>query len=188
MQDEPIDLDDLVEVYRPLPVWLGWMILLSVPAILGFSTAIVGLLAGVLAFAIMGVAIVVALAGVFLLEHRFYRHGVLFRTLLPFTKSYVVPYDTIDPSTIRQVGRSTHQAPQIYDGPSSRFRACWGQRNIAFIALDEHSARHLARNKLPSGRLSLVRQWWVFSTREPDHHLELLRRLITEQDEVTTRE
>lgn len=188
MQHESTDLGDLVEVYRPLPLWLGWVIILTVPAVVGLFAGLMppGPLIGLLVFLVMSAVLVVALAGNFVLEHRFYRHAVLFRTLLPFTKSYVVPYDTIDTSTIRQLGWSTHTSPQIHDRPSNRFRECWGQRNIAFVAVDEHSAHQLARSGPSTGRPSLVREWWTLSTRKPEHHIDLLHRLITERDGTTT--
>lgn len=97
----PPELGRLITVYRPRHP-LGWLILavLPVPFAVFAAVADPGPLIGLGILFGLGIPWVYGLSEWFLLQHRVHEHGIVVRTDLPWTYTYVVPFYTVDPDAI----------------------------------------------------------------------------------------
>lgn len=209
----PVELGELVEVHRPMRGYTGWIACLAFPTVLGLAwlaTPEDGPLLGLFFFVVIGVPVVYATGEWFLLEHRIYQHGIVFRCLLPGLKTYVVPYYTCEPDSFSTIGRRVHNGDDVYEIVNRRFRQCPLTRtNINMSGLDPSIAMQIGSGKQPwtagidsdppnimlraNGTLGLTRnpvleyqQVWCFSSRTPQHHIDLLGTLIAD-DHRTSR-
>jgi len=81
------------------------------------------------------------------LEHRFHQNGLALGNLVPFNATYVVPFSSIDPRSIRTAPwqRAPGLAqPREIVSPLRR-QALWRHRTVRFVALEPRPARDLAR-------------------------------------------
>lgn len=198
----PPELGDVVEVHRPMRGYTGWIPVLALPVPLGllFGLGEPGPLIGVIVFVGLLVPIMYGTGEWFLLEHRFHRRGMVFRSLVPGLPTYVVPYKSCDPRSFDTIGRRVHDGTDVSEAVGRRFRQCPLTRtNILLDGLDPGEARKIAKGKAPwstssSGFRSNAISWtggmrhtatWLFSSRTPGHHIALLRDLITAEKNDT---
>lgn len=145
----PHELGRLITVHRP---WhpLGWLILavLPVPFAVWAAVADPGPLIGLAILIGFGIPWVYGLSEWFLLQHRVHEHGIVCRTDLPWTYTYVIPFYTVDPDAI--VVRDRHRIPR------GEWRAAGRQerenpllpRALTLDGLDPTPARRLAKGQL----------------------------------------
>lgn len=198
----PPELGELVEVHRPMRGYTGWIPVLLPGLFFGGMAAALdpGPLIGLLIFVGFSLPLMYGTGEWFLLEHRFHRRGMVFRSLVPGLPTYVVPYKTCDPRSFDTIGRRVHDGTDVSEAVGRRFRQCPLTRtNILLDGLDPDEARKIAKGKAPwstssSGFRSNAISWtgglrhtatWLFSSRTPEHHITLLRELIAAEKNDT---
>lgn len=182
--------------------YTGWLPILLVPGGFGLFAAVEepGPLIGLLFFLGMFIPLMYGTCEWFLLEHRIYRHGIVFRSLVPGMKTYVVPFYSCDITSFGTIGRRVHDGTDITQMVGRQFRQCPLTRtNITLIGLDPSYAMDIGSGKkawddgkteftyryLPDGSFDFKdepgvadQQRWLFSSRTPKHHIALLGELI----------
>lgn len=190
----PAELGDLVEVHRPMRGYTGWIPVLLPGLVFGGMAAVLdpGPIIGLLVFVMFSLPLAYGTGEWFLLEHRFHRHGVVFRSLVPGLKTYVVPYRTCDPDSLGTIGRRVHDGTDLSQAVGRRFRQCpLTGTNLLLTGLDPMTAKAIAAGREPwtpgfrssgiswtGGQAGRGSEQWLFSSRTPEHHTALLRDLI----------
>lgn len=147
------ELGALRERHRPvpLPVALGLCALVA-------AVPTVPLLAGdpslwrwaVLLALVLYPFVVAVFAQSWFLEHRLHTGGLVLGNVVPLNATYVVPYDSIDPESVRTTPwqRAPGLAqPREMVSPLRR-QALWPHRTVRFHGLDAKLARDLARGRI----------------------------------------
>lgn len=145
----PHELGQLVTVYRPRTP-LSWLVLAILPVAFAGSAAVLdpGPLIGLAILVGFGIPWVYGLSEWFLLQHRVYEHGIVFRTDLPWTYTYVVPFHTVNTDAIAV--RDRHRIPrgELRAAPRQQRENPMVPQSVVFRGLIPTAARQLAKGKL----------------------------------------
>ncbi len=147
------ELGALQERHRPvpLPVALGLSALVAVVPALPLLAGDPALWRWALLLAVVLSPFVVAVfAQSWFLEHRLHTGGLVLGNVVPLNATYVVPYDTMDPASVRTTPwqRAPGLAqPREIVSPLRR-QALWPHRTVRFHGLDAKLARDLARGRV----------------------------------------
>lgn len=177
----PDELGALVAVHRPHH-WLGWLVpaVVAVPFALLFALGPPGPLVGLVLLLMLGLPTAYILAEWFLLQHRVYEHGIVFRTELPGTHCYLVPFATVDPDRIEIEPPSRVPKGEFRITPGQVRQNPLAPSTLRFPGLHPDTARKLAKRKIswqeaadPARPGGVV---WEASFRDP----EVMRQVLSE--------
>lgn len=145
----PRELGDLVAVHRPFRPLVAWTMLVAVSLPFAILAALgpPGPLVGLALFLGFFLPLTYAFAEWLLLQHRIYRHGIVFRSV-PGLRTYVVPFYTVQPPRVDVTDR--HRVPQgEFRLARRQHRECPAvQTSIRFTGLHPKLANRLAKRKI----------------------------------------
>lgn len=186
-------LGALLQVDRPLAPWKGRTVIGLVAFVIGGWT--LALPGPPWAFVIAGLALGVVAAMYilgerFLLEQRIHEHGLVSRSRIPFVGMYVLPYVAIDPRSIHITPRFRWDAPGEKHLPWGRCLRCLPFGPVVRFQGPDHSALRAMRGTddlIPTRGcdvygLHRADQEWIFSFADPQRAVDLLTRLINEEN------
>lgn len=189
----PHELGRVIAVYRPRhPLGWLWLAVLPVPFALWASVADPGPLIGLAILVGFGIPWVYGLSEWFLLQHRVHEHGLVFRTDLPWTYTYVVPFFTVDPEAVVVRDRHRIRRGELRAAARQERQTPLLPKTVVFRGLDPVIARKLAKGKLtwaeagpsviemPGSRAEMRARTvaWSMSVRHPDHTRERLADVV----------
>lgn len=183
------ELGDLVAVHRPFNPLIAWGLLVAIssPFAILFALGPPGPLVGLALFFGFLVPFSYMFGEWILLQHRIYRHGVVFRSIAGL-RTYVVPFSTVRPEEIEVVGR--------YRVPRGEFRLAQREHrecpvvetSVRLVGLRPRHARRLAKGRLSWRDASAEAAAydgtaaWQASFRNPEHYCRLLRETALASD------